>query len=63
MLTNFFELCEIGDKAVYIVDDHHKALAAWAIERRKFATARADYLELGATRECGEELALTDRLR
>lgn len=35
---DFFDRCEIGGKAVYIVDDHHKALAAWAIERRKLAS-------------------------
>ncbi|CAG0978179.1 hypothetical protein RHDC4_01708 [Rhodocyclaceae bacterium] len=35
MLSDFFALHEIGGKRVYIVDDHHKVLAAWAIERRK----------------------------
>lgn len=35
----FFDQREIGGKSVYIVDDHHKALAAWSIERRKFTSA------------------------
>ena len=38
-LMDFFDQCEIGGKVVYVVDDHHKALAAWAIERRKLASA------------------------
>lgn len=38
-LIGFFDQCEIGGKAVYIVVDHHKALAAWAIERRKLPSA------------------------
>ena len=37
-LTDFFDQCRIGGKAIYIVVDHHKALAAWAIERRKLAS-------------------------
>lgn len=38
-LKAFFDHREIGGKSVYIVDDHHKALAAWAVERRMLATA------------------------
>lgn len=38
-LKAFFDQREIGGKSIYIVDDHHKALAAWAVERRKLATA------------------------
>ena len=38
-LMDFFDQCTIGGKPVYIVDDHHKVLAAWAIERRKLASA------------------------
>jgi hypothetical protein len=37
-LIDLFGQCEIGGKTVYIVVDHHKALAAWAIERRKLAS-------------------------
>ncbi|AYQ28188.1 MULTISPECIES: UPF0489 family protein [unclassified Polaromonas] len=33
-LTDFYDLRQIRGKRVYIVDDHHKALAAWAVERR-----------------------------
>jgi hypothetical protein len=29
----------VGGKRVYIVDDHHKILAAWAMERRKLTEA------------------------
>lgn len=36
---DLFDKREIGGKVVYIVADHHKALAAWAIERRKHTTA------------------------
>jgi len=36
---DFFDQCEIGGKVVYIVGDHHNALAAWASERRKLACA------------------------
>lgn len=38
-LMDFFDEREIGGKVVYIVDDHNKVLAAWAIERRKLAAA------------------------
>lgn len=38
-LMDFFDQREIGGKVVYIVVDHHKALAAWTIERRKLASA------------------------
>ncbi len=37
-LKNFFHQFEISGKAVYVVDDHHKALAAWATERRKLTS-------------------------
>jgi hypothetical protein len=33
-LSDLFKLREVAGKRVYIVDDHHKALAAWALERR-----------------------------
>lgn len=36
-LDDFFYVCYINSKSVYIVDDHHKVLAAWAAERRKLA--------------------------
>lgn len=36
-LESFFVRYEIDGKVVYVVDDHHKALAAWAMERRKLA--------------------------
>lgn len=36
-LMDFFDQYEIGGKPIYVVVDHHKALAAWAIERRKLA--------------------------
>lgn len=39
MPMDFLDRRKIGGKPVYIVDDHHKALAAWAIERRKLAAA------------------------
>lgn len=38
-LIDLFDQCEIDGKSVYIVVDHHKALAAWAIERRKLTAA------------------------
>ena len=34
VLESLFDVREIRGKRVYIVDDHHKALAAWALERR-----------------------------
>lgn len=33
-LQRFFHCQMVGDKAVYTVDEHHKALAAWAMIRR-----------------------------
>ena len=33
-IADFFELRMIHGKCVYVVDDHHKALAAWALIRR-----------------------------
>jgi len=38
-LSDLFELREIAGKRVYIFDDHNKALAAWALERRRLAQA------------------------
>lgn len=38
-LSDLFTRKEVAGKPIYIVDDHHKALAAWAIERRKLETA------------------------
>ena len=38
-ISNFFDLRCINGKPVYIVDDHHKVLAAWAMERRKLESA------------------------
>ncbi len=38
-LIDLFDQSEIGGKRVYVVVDHHKALAAWALERRKLASA------------------------
>lgn len=34
-MTDFFELREVAGKRVFIVDDHHKAFAAWAVLRRE----------------------------
>ena len=39
MLNRYFERREISGKAIFIVDDHHKALAAWALLRRDRASA------------------------
>jgi hypothetical protein len=36
---NIYDLKLIAGKRIYIVDDHHKALAAWAIERRQLELA------------------------
>jgi hypothetical protein len=33
-LERYFEVHLVAGKAVYVVDDHHKALAAWALLRR-----------------------------
>lgn len=38
-LDDLFELREISGKRVFIVDDHHKAFAAWALLRRESADA------------------------
>lgn len=38
-LNQFFQRCDIKGKAIYVVDDHHKALAAWALARRSLAGA------------------------
>jgi hypothetical protein len=38
-LSQFFTLLAIKGKDVYVVDDHHKALAAWALVRRSMANA------------------------
>lgn len=38
-LSQFFSLQTIKGKNVYVVDDHHKALAAWALVRRSMADA------------------------
>ena len=38
-LGRFFDWHRVAGKAVYVVDDHHKALAAWALTRRKLAAA------------------------
>lgn len=37
-LQDLFTRKTVAGKAIYIVDDHHKALAAWAIERRRLGT-------------------------
>lgn len=34
-LEDLFKFEEIAGKRVYVVDDHHKALAPWALERRQ----------------------------
>ncbi|WP_022976813.1 UPF0489 family protein [Nevskia ramosa] len=36
-LTSFFQHHVIKGKDIYVVDDHHKALAAWALVRRSLA--------------------------
>lgn len=36
-LDDLFEEREIREKRVYVVDDHHKAFAAWALTRRRLA--------------------------
>lgn len=38
-IENLFQHRIIGGKSVYIVDDHHKALAAWTLERRRLGAA------------------------
>jgi hypothetical protein len=38
-IGDFFELRTIHGKGVYVVDDHHKALAAWALIRRGLGDA------------------------
>ncbi len=38
-ISSYFDLRRINGKPIYIVDDHHKVLAAWAMERRKLETA------------------------
>lgn len=38
-LEQFFGLRSIKGKDVFVVDDHHKALAAWAVVRRRYAAA------------------------
>jgi hypothetical protein len=38
-LSQFFTRLAIKGKDVYVVDDHHKALAAWALVRRSMANA------------------------
>ena len=38
-LNHFFQHQSIKGKDVYVVDDHHKALAAWALIRRPLAAA------------------------
>ena len=38
-LERFIDRHLVEGKAVYVVDDHHKALAAWALIRRKLAAA------------------------
>lgn len=38
-LSEFFTRHAIKGKDVYVVDDHHKALAAWALVRRSMANA------------------------
>lgn len=38
-LSQFFTLHAIKGKDVYVVDDHHKALAAWALVRRSMTNA------------------------
>lgn len=38
-LAKLFKRIRIGGKFVYIVDDHNKALAAWALERRQLDAA------------------------
>lgn len=38
-LDNFFDLRVVGEQRVFVVDDHHKALAAWALVRRELAHA------------------------
>lgn len=36
-LNQYFEHIAIKGKSIYVVDDHHKALAAWALVRRSMA--------------------------
>ena len=38
-IADFFEFRAIHGKGVYVVDDHHKALAAWALIRRGLGDA------------------------
>jgi hypothetical protein len=38
-IHDLFNLRVVAGKNVYIVDDHHKAFAAWVLERRKLAGA------------------------
>lgn len=38
-LNNFIKLQTIKGKDIYVVDDHHKALAAWVLVRRSLDTA------------------------
>lgn len=38
-LNQYFEHIVIKGKSIYVVDDHHKALAAWALVRRSMAHA------------------------
>lgn len=38
-VTDLFDLREVAEKRVFIVDDHHKAFAAWALVRRELDEA------------------------
>lgn len=38
-IESLFQRYDIRGRAVYIVDDHHKALAAWALARRRLGQA------------------------
>ena len=38
-LEDYFDRHLVAGKVVYVVDDHHKALAAWALIRRKVAAS------------------------
>jgi hypothetical protein len=38
-LQNLFKRHEINGKSIFVVDDHHKVLAAWALERRRLGQA------------------------
>ncbi len=38
-IADFFELRTIHGKDVYVVDDHHKAMAAWSLIRRSSGDA------------------------